>query len=191
MIEHNGKSYARVTEILAPFTNFGHIDPAVLNAKAAIGTKVHEAIHELVTGTFPVIEGRALRYVQCFERWRELIKPEFVLSEERFFDDELMITGAIDALVRLPGETELTLIDFKTAAVESPVTWPMQAHLYGRLCHRSGRSIGSISNRYLFLRLNDKLDLPAVHVYQYQDNTMNRCLAAVADFWQLRDANRL
>lgn len=187
MFEHNGKRYARVTEVLAQFSDFSHIDPAVLSAKAAIGTAVHEAIHELVSGQFPAVSGRALRYLQCFEKWRERLQPEFVFTEQRFFDDSLMITGAIDALVKFPGDEFPTLVDYKTAATESPVSWPMQAHLYGRLCNLH---YGRISPRYLFLRLNDNLDMPIVHVYQYQENTMNRCLEAVRDFWQKINSDR-
>jgi hypothetical protein len=181
VIEHNGKQYARVSEILAPFSHFSDIAPEVLKNKARIGTEVHAAIHEMVEGRFPAVSGRVLRYVQCYERWRECLKPEFLLSEARFYDDELMITGAIDALVKLQGETLPLLVDFKTSAQESPITWPMQAHLYYRLCNLQDRRIAP---RFLFVRLNDKHELPTVYAYHYQENTMNRCLEAVRDFWQ-------
>jgi hypothetical protein len=179
MIEHNGKSYARVSEILAPFCNFGDIDPEVLAKKAAIGTATHEAIAEVIKGEFPTIQGRPQRYLTSFIRWNNHMKPTYLLNEERFFNDELMLTGAIDALATFPGEELPILLDWKTSASESPVTWPMQAHLYYKLCSLNGHHI---QPRFLFVRLSDKMEMPIVHVYHYQENTMNRCLQAVRDF---------
>ena len=179
MIEHNGKSYARVSEILAQFCDFGNINPDVLKKKADIGTITHEAIAEVIRKEFPTVQGRPQRYLTSFLRWNNHMKPTYLLNEERFFDDELMLTGAIDALATFPGEELPILLDWKTAASESPITWPMQAHLYYRLCNLSGYHI---QPRFLFVRLSDKMEMPTVHVYHYQENIMNRCLDAVRIF---------
>ena len=167
MIEHNGKRYARVSEILAPFCHFENIDPEVLQKKAAIGTATHEAIAEVIKGDFPTIQGRPQRYLTSFLRWHKHMKPTYILSEERIFNDELMLTGAIDALALFPNEELPILVDWKTSARESPVTWCMQAHLYYKLCDLSGKHI---QPRFLFVRLSDKMEMPMVHVYNYEEN---------------------
>ena len=180
MFAHNGKLYARVSDILKPFTDFSGIAQEILDNKAILGTHVHDAIHQQIEGKFLTMTVQEQGYMDSFNKWRSALMPTFVESEVRYYCDEKMLTGAIDALVEFQGEKEAVLVDFKTSAQESPKVWPMQAHLYHYLIASSGKSIGK---RFLFLKLDKHGNLPQVFEYKFDANLMNRCLQAVDEFW--------
>ena len=181
MWEHNQKLYARVSDILKPFTDFGSIDPEVLKRKAALGTRVHEAIKQEIEGDLPVVGIHESGYFQSFELWRAAINPVFSESEKRYYCDAKMLTGCIDALIKIEGEKEAVLVDFKTSAQESPVTWPMQAHLYHYLLTESGKTVAP---RFLFIKLDRFGGLPKVFQYKFDSNVRAKCLQAIDDFWK-------
>lgn len=182
MIEHEGKMYARVSDILSPFNDFSKIDPSILSNKAKIGTSVHEAIADDIEGEFPFLDEQTMGYFESYDAWKFQIKPTFLKSEMRYFDEERMITGQIDTLIDIPNKSMLpTLVDFKTSAQESREVWPMQGHLYGYLLSKNGILVAP---RYLFVRLNKYGHLPDVFEYQYSENTYARCMNAVNDFWE-------
>ncbi len=181
MLEHEGVEYARVTEVLQPWTSFGHIDPGVLRRKAELGTAVHEAIYDYLMGDAPVLPVAGYGYLDSFKQWKDALNPEYVLMEQRLYDNELMLTGAIDALVKMPYEDLPVLVDYKTSAQESPTVWPMQAHLYQHLLKVNDRPT---ADRFLFLRLNKDGKPPKVHIYKWDEYTLEVCLQAVRTFWE-------
>lgn len=182
MILHNGKQYARVSEILRPFNNFGHIDQEVLENKARIGVSAHEAICHDISEEFPCPSKPALGYFNSYLEWKKHLNPIFLKSEERFFDDEMMISGQIDALIKFsPKDTVPTLVDFKTSVQESKIVWPMQAHLYAYLLHKNNIPI---QPRFLFVKLNKYGDLAEGFSYLFDPNIHARCMNAIEDFWE-------
>jgi len=180
MIEHEGKIYARVSDILKPFSNFSHIDPLVLEKKRNIGSHVHDAIHADIMGDFPLLWGEATGYFKSYERWKEAISPIFLQSEQRYFDDKKMITGCIDGLIQLQGHELPILVDFKTSAAESPA-WILQGHLYHYLLKSEGRIA---SPRMFFLKLRRDGALPTLFEYKYSKNLMAKCNRAIDNFWK-------
>ena len=180
MLEFNGKLYARVSDVIKPFTNFGGIDEKVLNAKAALGTRVHNLIKDEIDGNLPIAGIQEAGYVKSFEHWRSSVSVTFVESEMRYYCDKKMITGCIDALVKLEGNEETILVDFKTSVQESP-TWIMQAHLYHYLISSSGKCIAP---RFLFLKLDKYGKLPKVFHYKFDLNVWAQCSQAIDDFWK-------
>ncbi len=168
MIEHFNKQYARVSDVLRPFANYSHIDPFVLANKARIGTSAHEAIEEsssdheagLVKGNFPCPDADAMGYFNSYLTWKQHMEPNFLKSEQRYFDEDRMITGQVDAVVAF-GKTERlpSLVDFKTSAVEAKEVWPMQAHLYAYLLSRNGIIVGP---KMLFIQLHKNGLIPKV-----------------------------
>lgn len=183
MLEHEGKQYARVSEVIAPFANFGNIDPKVLEKKAGIGTSVHEAIKDDIDGLFPVVCANGVGYFESYMKWRESLSPRIIQSETRYFCHKKMITGQIDCLIEIENSMQLpVLIDFKTSAQESKTTWQMQAHLYHYLLLENGVDI---CPRFIFIKLDKAGKLPTVFQYAYDKNIEKNCMAAVSAFWQI------
>jgi hypothetical protein len=180
MIEHEGKRYARVSDILKPFSNFSHINEEVLRKKCEVGTHVHEAIKSDVQEEFPLIWGEAACYFKSYEGWKQAICPIFLKSEERYFDDKKMITGCIDALITLEGHEMPILVDFKTSATESPA-WILQGHLYHYLLRANGQDV---SPRIFFLKLRRDGDFPILFEYKYSKNIMAKCNKAIDMYWK-------
>ena len=181
MIEHNGKMYARVSDIIRPFSDFSHISPVVLANKARIGTAVHQVIADDIQGEIPVVDDETRGYFQSYCRWRDEICPTFLYCEKRYFCDKWTITGQIDALVSMTGEPCPLLVDFKTSVTESPITWPMQAHLYLHILLSNGIVPGL---RFLFIKLDKNGALPTVFSYNFEQRIHKMCEQAVKSFWE-------
>lgn len=181
MLEYKGKKYARVSEILSPFTDFSGIAEEVLNRKAALGSRIHEAINQEIEGYMPIVDLNELGYFKSFNKWRKAIQPTFLETEKRYYCDKKMISGCLDALITIEGEKEAVLVDFKTSAQESPIVWPMQAHLYHYLLTEAGKILAP---RFLFIKLDRYGDLPRVFQYKFDPNLRVKCLQAVDDFWR-------
>jgi hypothetical protein len=183
MLVHEGKEYARVSDILRSFCNFDHIDPGVLANKARIGTEVHQAIADDIAGGFPLLSDDCQGYYESYCKWVKQVCPVYERSEERYFNDEYMITGQIDAVINGEGLSLAllpTLVDFKTSAQESKQTWPMQAHLYNYLLATNGVCVGP---KYLFIKLSKDGSLPQVFEYLWCHNTHIKCIMAINSFW--------
>jgi hypothetical protein len=180
MITHNVKQYARVSDIIKPFSNFSGIDEAVLKAKAELGTQVHKAISDDIEGGFPLPGPKGSGYFESYMRWKGHLLPSFSMAETRLYCDEKMITGQIDTLVQFPGENGLVLVDFKTSAQESPVVWPMQAHLYHHLLLQNGINVTS---RFLFVKLDKEGGVPLVFHYNFDPNIRAKCMKAIDLYW--------
>jgi len=181
MWEFNGRDYARVSDVIRPFVDFGTIPKEVLERKAILGTHIHEAIDQEIKGNFPVVAAQEKGYMQSFYKWRDRILPIFLESEVRYYCDKIMVTGCIDALVKLEGEEKGILVDFKTSAQESPIVWPMQGHFYHYLLKQAGKNP---AGRMLFIKLDRYGAMPKVYQYKFDGNLMNRCFQAAEDFWE-------
>lgn len=188
MIIYNGKKYARVSEVIQPFVNFGNIDPEILERKAALGSRVHDVIEQEIKGDLPIVGLQEQGYFKSFELWRSALQPAFMVTEKRIYCDQKMLTGCIDAVVKLHGENEAVLVDWKTSVSESPITWPMQAHLYFYLLGTAGIQVAP---RFLFVKLDRFGGLPKVFAYKFDTKTMDLCFQAISTFWEQQKSKSL
>jgi len=180
-IWHGGKRYARVSNVIKRYNNFGEAPPERLENKKIIGTIVHEAIDEDLHGELPPnLLPSCVGYFNSYRKWKEINKPRIVENETRYFNDDLMITGRIDLLAILPYETVPVLIDWKTSASESP-TWILQSHLYGHLIAGAGKMV---ANRYLFIKLCPLGSKPRVFTYDYSEKTHSFSISCVKKYWE-------
>lgn len=179
-IIHEGKKYARVSSAIRPFVDFSGIPEEVLNAKAVIGTRTHEAITDDIGGEMPILTDDIRGYFQSFSKWRATVSPIFVESERRYYNDDIMITGMIDAIIKIEGIEQGILVDWKTSVNESTISWRMQAHFYNYLLVGAGKQIAS---QFLFIKLDKYGAMPQVFRYAYDQKIMNKCLRAAKDFW--------
>jgi ATP-dependent exoDNAse (exonuclease V) beta subunit len=179
MLEHNGKWYARVTEVLSEYSDFSHIPKATLENKQRIGTNVHEAIHDWIVGDFTVLSDDERGYFESYREWEACTNPRFIQAESRYYNDTKMVTGQIDGLVFLEGDTLPVLIDYKTSAAESK-SWPLQGHIYHWMIASTGTIIAP---RILFIKLDKEGKMPKVFCYEYDPNIRAQGLQAIDNFW--------
>ena len=128
------EGYTRVSEIIGWYKSLklGAIDPGVLKRKTQVGTDVHEAISGFYTDSFVPLDQKALPYYESFKRWDSSQEMKIVKQEQRYYCDDLKITGAVDMIANFSGHT--SLVDFKTSAVADEVAWILQGSFYVMLC---------------------------------------------------------
>lgn len=129
--------YRRVTDILSPQTGYGSIPVKILKNACDRGTRVHNCIenHLKGIGLYGDEEPEEVGYLESFEKfWKEY---SFTALENRFFCDELMITGKCDLIIEYEGKP--VMVDWKTSAAVNP-TWAYQGAAYKYLAKDYGLS---------------------------------------------------
>jgi len=167
------KDYIRVTELLKPFTKFDQIPTTILQAKAEIGTNVHEAIVNSNLGLplCPLTE-REHKYLDSYLKWEELMEPTFLSSEQRLYDEDLMMTGQVDAIVSFPGRQEGRIIDFKTSLNANESSWCIQLGWYYLLCKKNSIQV----NRNAFIvQLKDTGAPAKSYPFEITDSLIGLC----------------
>lgn len=155
---NNGKHYLRVSSIISALRGgFGDVPKNVLEAKAKIGTEVHEICQKLLMGEIQTSTNeRVINYVNSFKHFNRiglLQKP--LICEERFFDDELGVTGQVDLVCPVKGSKQPLLIDLKTSAQTEDVLWLIQGTLYAKMITQTYPEI-NLADTFLFLQLKEK-----------------------------------
>jgi ATP-dependent exoDNAse (exonuclease V) beta subunit len=170
------QQYTRVSEILSPFSGLKNIPPEILQNAANRGTKVHEICDSLINdiGVLNLDENVA-GYIQSFEQW--LPGKKFLDKPERFFCDELMITGEIDGIYH--SADGLVLVDFKTPAKKSS-TWNLQLSAYAYLCGKAGYKIDFLE----VVRLDKTGKAPEVIRYDDQLALFLKCIDVYRYFYK-------
>ena len=162
MAEKSRENYLRVTNVLYPFSGLHLLDPDVLAFAAERGTKVHKTCEGIIQGLGEIgVEDETWGYVESFKKWWAL-GHEVLMVEQRFWDDELEITGQVDLILKSP---ELLLVDLKTSSRPSP-TWKAQGSAYAYLAKKAGYDIQKIQ----FLHLNKHGKEPKIYEYPIDDS---------------------
>lgn len=178
MAEDLKPGYTRVSTILAQWDTYGHIKPDVLERKASVGTNVHEHIDRHIKSVFPVdMTEEEEGYFKSFLEWYNAVKPEVVTTEHRVYDDLLKITGAVDLIVKMPGDDAVTIVDWKTSA-SIQRTWGLQAGFYSYLVDIEAM-YGEQSGRVLFIQLDKNGKMPKVVEYHITDDLIDTCMGAL------------
>ena len=160
------EGYTRVTQPLQLFNEFSNIDPIVLSRACDRGTKVHKYCEMHVLGEyFPEPSDSLIGYLNSFRRWYDLMVVELISSEGRFYDEIVKVTGAIDIVAILQGDTVPTIIDIKTSAVEAK-TWCLQTAMYRHLYNGQG-GVKLKAERRIALRVDKGGGM--AKVYEYTD----------------------
>jgi hypothetical protein len=174
----NKSLYLTVTQVLGPFSGLSGIDPEIVKSAGDRGTVVHricdsivlqfpfddETIDQMIREYarneehFQKEKDLVLHFVVSFQKWQE--GKVFLKKPERFFDDELMLTGECDLLYR-DKEKRLVLVDLKTPASESK-NWMLQGSAYSYLAKQVGHNIDVIE----FVQLSRTGARPKIHHYK-------------------------
>lgn len=157
------ENYTRVTNVLYPFSGLEKIDQSIVAHAAARGTKVHQICEGIMQGLGEIgVDDETRGYVDSFKKWWEL-GHEVVAMEQRFWDDELQLTGQVDLILK--DQDGLAIIDLKTSSKPSK-TWPAQGAGYAYLAKKEGYDIKKI----YFIHLNKYGTLPTIHQYAVDDS---------------------
>ncbi len=157
------ENYLRVTNILYPFSGLDKIDVDIVAHAAERGTKVHKICEGIISGIGEVgVDDETWGYVESFKKWWEK-GVEVVKMEERFWDDDLCITGQVDLIIKI--DEHLVIVDLKTSSRPSK-TWPAQGAAYAYLARKSGYDV----RRIFFLHLNKHGKEPKMYEYPVDDS---------------------
>jgi len=161
--EKSRENYLRVTHVLYPFSGLQNIDADVLAHAAERGTKVHKICEGIMAGIGEIgVDDETWGYVESFKKWWEK-GVDIVKMEERFWDDELRLTGQVDLIINTPDG--LAIVDLKTSSRPSK-TWEAQGSAYAYLAKKSGYDIKKI----YFLHLNKHGKEPKLIEYPVDDS---------------------
>lgn len=179
--------YTRVSEILAIYQAYAHVDRAKLKKAQDIGTLIHDAIEQYYKGKFVPLFGALTLYFDSFLKWAEGagkgLKP--LVIEERFYDHELMITGRLDLVCELDGM--IVLVDFKTGSWAHPEVWKLQATLYRHLLIVNGKKI---PDHYLYVQLKSDGSQPNLLPMSYESGDATVAEDSIRAYhWFLKQKN--
>jgi hypothetical protein len=109
-----------VTQVLRECFDFSRVDPAVLAAKAMLGTAVHKACELDDAGTLDEasVHERVLPYLEGYRLFKREKRPEVLATEQRVFHPIAGYAGTYD--VRMVFDGYIWLIDWKTPLVINP-----------------------------------------------------------------------
>jgi len=164
MSEEIKTGYLRVTECLSKYNDFSKIPPRVLKNACDRGTKVHNYCFMYAKNEwFPTPDEPIAGFVDSFIKFFDEMVDDVIALEERYYDNNLKITGAIDAVVRLKNSNVPVIIDYKTPASESK-TWKMQLSAYKWL-YDNNLNVKEKSGRRIALMLKKDGSFPKVIEY--------------------------
>lgn len=185
--------HVRVSEILARLQSYADIDPEILEAKAKIGTNVHQAIVQDCDDEFVVLEtDRAQAYFESYKLWKKGRIAD-IAQVPRLYCDDLMITGECDGLLN-----NWKLIDWKCSASANPKIWNMQAHFYWYLLHQNGYKVSDIMlwinlRHTKNIKKDPKTNLgyctyhalqPVVHEFKFDEEVLSECIDEANKYWE-------
>jgi hypothetical protein len=147
-----------VTQILRPLFDFRMIDPAVLQAKAEIGTAVHRAAELLDNDDLDEEsdDGRAALepiagYLDGYKKFKAEKRPMVIENETRLYHPLHKFAGTCDRVYQMDGER--VIVDLKTTAAMSPAVG-VQLAAYDELFRANGSTKNRMKRFALQLKSN-------------------------------------
>jgi hypothetical protein len=172
------EGYLRVTECLQKYNNFDKIPALVLHNASDRGTKVHRLAELHMLGEyFPEPDKELLGYLKSFQGWYDTMVSKLISTEERFYDDVLMLTGCVDIVAVLKGDKAPTIIDIKTPSTESK-TWKLQLAMYRQLFNTQKDTKGKAERR-IALKLDKNGKLPKIYEYTNHEQDLKLYMSAL------------
>lgn len=162
MSDERFKNYDRVSDILAPLSQYHKIRKDILKNAADRGTAVHTGIYAYLSDLGEWIDERddLEGFMKSFLDFWEKYKCPILSIEKRLFWEEKQVTGQFDLIVNRDGKN--ILIDWKTSTSPQK-TWKVQGAAYTHLAQLNGYKIDSC----WFVQLN-KYGREA-YIHEYSD----------------------
>ncbi len=163
--------------MLYPFSGLERLNAEVVAHAAERGTKVHKICEGIIQGLGEIdVDEETKGYVESFKKWWEL-GHEVIMMEQRFWDDDLQITGQVDLIIKIP--EGLAIVDLKTSSKPSP-TWEAQGSAYAYLARKAGHDIQKI----FFIHLNKTGKEAKIYEYPVDDSFFLAIYRVWAHFFQ-------
>lgn len=177
------EGYTRITKVLSPFSGYKAIPREILDAKAALGTKVHKIINGyLNTGGLWDVEPETQGYIDSMLKfWNP--REKIISIEQRLYCEEHLLTGEPDLLIE--GPKGPILIDWKCSLKENP-TWKIQGSGYAHLCKQNDIDIKEI----WFVKLDKNGKEPEIFKYKKDIPLFMKCLEVYKMFFT-REENEI
>jgi len=173
------ETYTRVTDILYPFSGLDKVNPEVLRKASERGASVHHLCGGIIEGLgTPEIDPELQGYITSFESWWK-DDFEIIAHEQRFYDDELEITGQADLIIKHGDNVHL--IDLKTSASVSK-SWPLQLSAYRNMI-KSTYYIDNIS----IVQLKRDGSIPKIHTYADHYKQFLNCYEVYKYFYKKKE----
>ena len=152
--------YTTVTEVLATYAKLDMIPPDVLERACQRGSDVHDICEAHLTNMGippynPELEG----YIDSFHNWHSKHASAKFDFPDRFYDDDLELSGECDCIMHFEGKR--VLVDFKTSANESK-TWALQGAAYAYMS-----DLDMAIDEIHFVKLNKDGSDARVYNYDY------------------------
>ena len=164
-----------VTEILAPWTDFGMVPEDILRAAAERGKQVHShCACYAATGFVGELTSECRGYVMSFVRWFDEYVDRALMVEERLSSETYGFTGAVDLVAEMK-DGAVVLVDLKTPAVGSRI-WRAQIAAYGLLLRTE---CALQVDRIMALRLKKDGKPAAADVYDDTQAALSAFLSAL------------
>lgn len=171
--------FVRVSEILSIYQNYSHVPRDKLKKAQEVGTVIHEAIEGYYKGEFAALRSCQFPYLESFLKWADKTPLDVTFQEKRFYLPSLRITGRIDLLAKINGES--VLVDFKTGSWAHPEIWKLQGTFYREMIKQDWPEI--VPDKYLFVQLKKDGEEPRVYEMGYEKRDWDQCERAVEDFF--------
>ena len=161
-------NYARVTEILNPYTDFSMVPEHILSRATERGRKVHAICAGILQGLWiPPIDPEYAGYIASFQAWREQFVEEVIFVEHELVDPTYGLIGHIDFYGKLK-KLGYALLDWKTP-VALYKAWRLQMSGYNRLLEVAKRKVDVIAS----LQLNPDGNIPKMTRYENSAQDFN------------------
>ncbi len=171
------EGFTRVSEILAQWDRFGHIDPFVLENKQRIGTNVHAMISSKKEGFWFELEEDEQGYYESWQKWVDKIKPTILEAEKRYHNEAFQLTGAVDAIIKV--EEKEIIVDYKTSASPAKKSWALQGGFYHFLAVQERLTL---SDEYWFVRLKKDGSCAITTKFTITSDVLEVCFAALRTY---------
>ena len=139
-----------VTEIISQvgkhWLSFDHVPPDRLEAACQRGSAFHQlaAAHAQKLFSLGEIPDNCVGFFHSFREWFDGMAEEVIAIEQTLLDEVLGFTGTPDAILRIKGDSGLTLLDWKSGQTTSK-SWRLQISAYRHLAEKNGFFIGRVA----------------------------------------------
>jgi len=161
-----------VTEVLGLYTDFGMINPSVLQHACDRGTRVHNAIAAHLDGLWvQPLDDEAQPYFDSFRKWADIMLDKVLLIENEGICDCYGYMGHYDAalILKVDDPHAVSVLDWKTPIIAGKV-WKVQNASYCHLVEKHS----TLSPDYFIHRTGSIMLSPKGTTAKIHDNTNER-----------------